>query len=66
MTKEELALKISYQIYKGQVSYESFNSHQYISNYFADLSMDDLLGIAGQYGITVLYPDVSELKPPNY
>ena len=53
MTKEQLALKIAREIYKGKGKLESFNAFQCISSYFADLSMDDLEGIAGQYGINV-------------
>ena len=51
MTKEELALKISREIYKGKGKLESFDTFKYISSYFNDLSMDDLEGIAGVYGI---------------
>ena len=53
MTKEELALKIAQEIYKGKGKLESFHAFQCIRGYFFDLSMDDLEGIAGQYGITI-------------
>tara|TARA_Y100001968_G_scaffold298323_1_gene308122 strand:- start:176 stop:304 length:129 start_codon:yes stop_codon:yes gene_type:complete len=42
MTKEQLALKIVSEIYKGKGKLENFNACQCIQNYFADLSMDDL------------------------
>jgi hypothetical protein len=53
MTKEQLAQKISREIYKGIGKLESFHAYQCISSYFSDLSMDDLEGIAGQYGINI-------------
>ena len=51
MTKEQLALKIAREIYKGKGKLESFQAFQCIRSYFYDLSMEDLEGIAGQYGI---------------
>ena len=53
MTKEQLALKIARKIYKGKGKLESFHAFQCIRSYFSDLSMDDLEGIAGQYGINI-------------
>ena len=53
MTKEQLALKISREIYRGKGKLESFHAFQCIRSYFSDLSMDDLEGIAGQYGINI-------------
>jgi hypothetical protein len=53
MTKEQLALKIAREIYKGKGKLESFHAFQCICSYFSDLSMDDLEGIAGQYGINI-------------
>ena len=53
MTKEQLALKIAREIYKGKGRLESFHAFQCIRSYFYDLSMDDLKGIAGQYGINI-------------
>ena len=53
MTKEQLALKIAKEIYKGKGKLESFNAFQCMRRYFSDLSMDDLEGIAGQYGINI-------------
>ena len=53
MTKEQLELKIAREIYKGKGKLASFHAFQCISSYFADLSMDDLEGIAGQYGINI-------------
>jgi len=53
MTKEELVIKISREIYRGKGKLESFHAFQCIRSYFSDLSMDDLEGIAGQYGINI-------------
>ena len=53
MTKEQLALKIAREIYKGKGKLESFHAFQCIRSYFSDLSMSDLEGIAGQYGINI-------------
>ena len=53
MTKEELALKIAREVYKGKGKLESFHAFQCIGSYFSDLSIDDLEIIAGQYGINI-------------
>ena len=53
MTKEQLALKIAREIHRGKGKLESFHTFQCIRSYFSDLSMDDLEGIAGQYGIKI-------------
>ena len=53
MTKEELALKIAKEIYRGKGRLESFHVLQCIRSYFSDLSMDDLEGIAEQYRINI-------------
>lgn len=53
MTKEQLTLKIAIELSKGKGKIESFHGFQCIRNYFSDLSMDDLEGIAGQYGINI-------------
>ena len=53
MTKEQLALKIAREIYKRKGKLESFNAFQCVRNYFYELSMDDLEGIAEQYGINI-------------
>ena len=53
MTKEQLALKIAIEIYKGEGKLESFHAFQCIRSYFNDFSMDDLEGIAGQYAINI-------------
>jgi len=53
MTKEQLALKIAREIYRGKGKLESFLALQCIRSYFSDLSMDDLDGIAGQYEINI-------------
>ena len=53
MTKEQLALTIARAIYKNKGKLESFHAFQCIQSYFCDLSMDDLEGIAAQYGINI-------------
>ena len=53
MTKEQLAIEIAREIYRGKGNLESMYAFQCIRNYFSDLSMDDLVGVAGQYGIDV-------------
>ena len=53
MTKEQLAQKIAREIYKEKGKVDSFQSFQCIRSYFSDLSVDDLEGIAGQYGINI-------------
>ncbi len=53
MTKEELVQKISREIYKDKGKLESFHAFQSICSYFADFSMDDLEGIAGESGINI-------------
>ncbi len=54
MTKEELALEIVRAMHKGQSKFESFNACQCIKGYFLDLEIEDLIGIAAQYGIKVV------------
>ncbi len=51
MTKEQLALKIAGEIFKGRGKLETFYALQCIRSYFSELSVDDLEDIAGQYGI---------------
>ncbi len=53
MTKEDLALDISREMFKQKGSIESINAYECILSYFFDLSMEDLIGIAIQYGIKV-------------
>ena len=53
MTKEQIALKIAREIYKRKGNLKSFHTLQCIRSYFSDLSMNDLGGIAGQYGINI-------------
>ncbi len=53
MTKEQLTLKIVGEIYKGKGKLERFHTFQSFRSYFSDLAMDDLEGIAGQYGINI-------------
>ena len=51
MTKDDLAIAIARVIFKGHRGLNSLNAYHCSRNYFLDLSMDDLLGIASQYGI---------------
>ncbi len=51
MTKEEIALQITRAIYKDQTNLESFKAYHCIKRYFLGLEIDDLIGIANQYGI---------------
>ena len=53
MTKEQLALRITRVMLKGRRKVESIHAFQCIKNYFLDLEMQDLIGIAGQYGVSV-------------
>tara|TARA_Y100001968_G_scaffold215539_1_gene198277 strand:- start:5082 stop:5243 length:162 start_codon:yes stop_codon:yes gene_type:complete len=53
MTKEQLALKISREMYEGRGKLESFHALQCIRSYFSDLSMDDLEDIADLFGIEI-------------
>ena len=55
MTKEQLALKIAREMYKGRGKLESLHAFQCLRSYFSDLSLDDLEGIAGQYGINIQF-----------
>ena len=54
MTKEELALQITRAMHKGHSKPESFNTYQCINSYFLDLEVEDLVGIATQYGINAI------------
>ena len=51
MSKDDLALAITQVMFKDDVGLKSFNSYQCIRNYFYDLSLEDLSGIASHYGI---------------
>ena len=53
MKKEEIISQITKEMNKGRCKTESFNAYQSIRSYFVELSMEDLRGIAGQYGTTV-------------
>ena len=59
MTKEQLALKIAREIYKGN---RKARALLYIRSYFADLSLDDLEDIAGQYGININWSNLKASK----
>ena len=51
MTKDQIALQITRAIYKDRRNLESFRAYQCLRSYFMELDMDDLLGIANQYGV---------------
>ena len=58
MTKDQLALKISLAMHKTpNARLDTVNAYlstyQCLSNYFQELSMDDIAGIAKQYGAIV-------------
>ena len=58
MNKDQLALKISLAMHKPpHARVETFNAYlntyKCLSKYFTELSMDDIAGIASQYGVYV-------------
>ncbi len=53
MNREEIIYQISLQMNTGRGKLESLHAYKSVRNYFADLSMDDLIAIASQYGIVV-------------
>ncbi|WP_219087327.1 hypothetical protein [Prochlorococcus marinus] len=50
-TKEALALRISRAMFNERRSIESFNAYQCIRSYLVDLSMQELIELAKDYGI---------------
>ncbi len=52
-TKEALALRISRAMFNERKSIESFNAYQCIRSYLIDLSMQELITLAKEYGIEV-------------
>ena len=52
-TKEALALRISRAMFNERTSIESFNAYQCIRSYLVDLSMQELIELAKDYGIEV-------------
>lgn len=50
-TKEALALRISRAMFNERKSIESFNAYQCIRSYLVELSMQDLVELAKDYGI---------------
>ena len=50
MNKEELALEISWVMFKENRGFVSCDVYLYILKDFLDLFMEDLIGIASQYG----------------
>ncbi|AAP99728.1 MULTISPECIES: hypothetical protein [Prochlorococcus] len=58
MTKDQLALKISLAMHKPpNARLDTFNeylsTYQCLCNYFQELSMEDMAGIANQYSVKV-------------
>ena len=51
--KEALALRISRAMFNERRSIESFNAYQCIRSYLVDLSMQELIELAKDYGIEV-------------
>ncbi len=52
-TKEALSLRISRAIFDESKSIESFNAYQCIRKYLFDLSMQELIELAKDYGIEI-------------
>ena len=52
-TKEALALRISRAMFIERRSIESLNAYQCIRSYLVDLSMQELIELARDYGIEV-------------
>ena len=50
-TKEALALRISRSMFNQRKSLESFHDYQCIRSYLVDLSMNELIELARDYGI---------------
>ncbi|WP_320674874.1 hypothetical protein [Prochlorococcus sp. MIT 1341] len=57
MTKEELAIRITRAMYQDCRNIDSLNNSQSIKGYFLGLEMADLIGIAGQYGVNLNFPE---------
>ena len=58
MTKDQLAQKISLAMHKTPNSRLDtvnayLNTYKCLRNYFQELSMDDIAGIASQYGVQI-------------
>ena len=53
MTKDQIVLKISKEIFRGNGKLESFHALKCMQNYFSELTFDDLKNIANQYGINI-------------
>ena len=51
MKKDHFAIEIARVMYKEERGFESFISYLCIRNYFPDLSLENLIGIASQYGV---------------
>ena len=51
---------------KGIGKLESFYAFKYIRSYFADLSLDDLEDIAGQYGININWSNLKASKQDSH
>ena len=56
MTKHDFALQISLAMYKDSAtpvdSFKAYlNTYQCLSNYFKELSIEDIEGIASRYGV---------------
>ena len=61
MNREDIIMLISNEMNRGRSIIESFNSYHCIHGYFSDLPIEDLRGIASQYGITIPICDVPEV-----
>jgi len=62
LSKKKLALRISRVIFKEKKSINSFNAYQCICSYLADLSLQELINIAEDYGVEVSKGSIVEVK----
>tara|TARA_Y100001968_G_C19357858_1_gene718180 strand:+ start:740 stop:916 length:177 start_codon:yes stop_codon:yes gene_type:complete len=53
ITKETLALRITRTMFGNRKNVESFNAYQCIRNYLIELTMQELIELAKDYGIKV-------------
>ena len=58
MTKEELVFQITRAMHNGHSKLERFKAYQCIKGYFLDLEVEDLVGIATQYGISAIASEI--------
>ena len=52
MNKGDIIFQIIRELNKRSTTYETRDGFSCIQNYFSELSIEDLIGVASQYGIT--------------